>query len=258
MSRRRLSYAQTLCLRNSGMAIQRAGMLVPGARVGVAVSGGVDSLVLLKVLKLRQAILPFPFEILAIHLNPGFESKNHLGLLPWLAGEGIAAHLELTDHGLEAHSEKNKRNSACFRCAWLRRKRLFDLCRSYKLSHLALGHNLEDLASTFFLNLCRNGRVEGMKPCESFFQGRLTMIRPLLFVEKKFIRSAARQWNLPVWANACPSSGKTARSEMEAQIKALEGAIKDSRRSILNALSRWQLESCQTAGIDSGSKTPAR
>jgi Predicted ATPase of the PP-loop superfamily implicated in cell cycle control len=83
-------------------------------------------------------------------------------LPPWLAAHGIAGHIEMTPYGPEAHSAKNLRRSACFRCSWLRRKRLFELCAQYGATHLALGHNADDLVQTFFMNLCRNGRVDGM------------------------------------------------------------------------------------------------
>ncbi len=241
MSREKRSFAQEVCVKSAGKAMQKTGMLWPGCRVGVAVSGGVDSFVLLKTLKIRQGIVPFRFELMALHLNPGFAPQNHAALLPWLAQEGIAAHLEVTDYGPQAHSEQNLRRSACFRCAWLRRKRLFELCARYGLSHLALGHNAEDLVETFFLNLCRNGRVEGMSMSEPFFNGGLQVIRPLLLVEKKYIIKAARQWKLPTWANACPSAGRTARSSMARNLEQLYGVSKDARRSILNGLTRWQL-----------------
>ena len=76
----KLSYAQQVCVKAAGKAMQSTGMLHPGARVGVAVSGGVDSFVLLKVLQIRQRIVPFPFEIMALHLNPGFDPTNHARL----------------------------------------------------------------------------------------------------------------------------------------------------------------------------------
>lgn len=242
MTREKRSFAQEACFKAAGMAMHKAGMVWPGCRIGVAISGGVDSFVLLKVLKLRQATLPFKIELMALHLNPGFDQTSHAQLLPWLAKEGIAAHLELTDFGLHAHSEKNQRNSPCFRCSWLRRKRLFDLCAQYRLTHLALGHNADDLVTTFFLNLCRNGRVDGMRMAEPFFDGKLLLIRPLLLVEKKQISRAARQWQLPVFANACPSSGNTARSEMAARLSHLYETATDSRRTIYNGIGRWQLQ----------------
>ena len=249
------SFAQELCVKSAGRAMQRAGMLWPGCRVGVAVSGGVDSFVLLKTLQIRQGIVPFPFEIMALHLNPGFDPQSHAALPGWLARQGIASHVEVTDYGPEAHSGKNLRRSACFRCAWLRRKRLFELCARYKLTHLALGHNADDLVQTFFLNLCRNGRVDGMHMNESFFGGGLHLIRPLLLVEKKYILKAARQCALPVWANACPSAGHTARSAMSATLEQLYGVARDARRCIYNGLARWQMEQNSAAPQEDANPT---
>ena len=48
MSKEKLSYAQQVCVKSAGKAMQRTGMVGPGAKVGVAVSGGVDSWVLLE------------------------------------------------------------------------------------------------------------------------------------------------------------------------------------------------------------------
>lgn len=242
MSREKLGYSRRLCVKAAGKAMQEARMCGPGARVGVAVSGGVDSFVLLQTLILRRRIVPFRFEIMALHLNPGFDPLSHAPLLPWLESRGLAAHVECTDHGPHAHSAENLRRSACFRCAWLRRKRLFELCARYRLSHLALGHSADDLASTFFMNLLQNGRVDGLSMREDFFGGRLTLIRPLLLVPKKDIVRAARQWELPVWSNSCPSAGATRRSEIHGFLERLYAEQPGARSRVLGALTRRQLE----------------
>ncbi len=236
------TFAQQVCVKAAGKAMQQTNMLVPYARIGVAVSGGMDSFVLLKTLSIRMRIVPFPFEIMALHINPGFDTHSHDALIPWLSEHGISSHIEVTNHGPHAHSDENKRSSACFRCAWLRRKRLFELCAKYKLSHLAFGHNADDLVHTFFMNLCQNGRVDGMSMNEPFFNGTLQVVRPLLLVEKKDIRRAAKQWELPIWSNPCPSAGNTKRAHMEETLEHVYASYKDARRCIFNALSRWQLE----------------
>lgn len=59
-------------------------MIGPNARVGIAVSGGVDSWVLLQVLHLRRRVVPFNYDIMALHINPGFAPHNHAPLLDWL------------------------------------------------------------------------------------------------------------------------------------------------------------------------------
>jgi len=241
LKKEKLTFAQRRCVKLAGKAMQLTNMIKPNARVGVAISGGVDSFVLLKTLTIRQRIVPFNFQIMALHLNPGFNPENHKNILPWLKNNGIASHIELTDYGIHAHSEENLRNSPCFRCAWLRRKRLFELCNQYKLTHLAFGHNADDLVHTFFMNMCQNGRVDGLSMSEDFFAGKLRVIRPLLLVEKKFIVQASRQWALPIWANTCPSAGKTKRSQIETSLDELYTVYKDAKNCVYNALCRWQL-----------------
>ena len=218
-------------------------VLVAGDKVKV------DSWVLLEVLRRRQRIVPFRFDIMAIHLNPGFDAENHAPLVEYLAKHGVAGHIEVTDHGPRGHSPENRRNSACFYCAMLRRTRLFEVCQRYGLTHLAFGHNADDLVTTFFMNLVQNGRVEGMGMCDDFFKGALKVIRPLLLVEKPDIIKAARRWELPVWSNPCPSAGKTNRANFQAKIDALHGGDKMLKTNLFNGLCRWQL-----AQSESGNK----
>lgn len=240
------TYAQKMCVGQAGKLMRQLEMLQPGSRVGVAVSGGVDSFVLLNVLRLRQRIVPFKFDVLALHVNPGFDNASHAPLIEWCASKGVALHAENTDHGPRAHSPENRKASACFFCAMLRRTRLFQLCEHYKLTHLAMGHNADDLVVTFFMNLFQTGRVQGLSASEPFFQGKLQMIRPLLTVEKDHIKRAARQWDLPIWANPCPSAGNTRRADFEGWLKDMFAKDRRFRANAFGALTRWQLDTGQT------------
>lgn len=241
MTRERLSFAQQTCMGATGKVMQQTGMLWPGARVGIAVSGGVDSWVLLEVLRRRQAIVPFPYDIIALHINPGFDPHNHTPMTEYLARHGVPGHVEVTDHGPRAHSEENRKRSNCFYCAMLRRVRLFELCRQYRLTHLAFGHNADDLVVTFFMNLVQNGRVEGMSIKEPFFRGELLVVRPMLTVDKATIVRAANRWGLSVWSNPCPSAGNTKRAVYEEKVKELHGGDNMLRKNMFHALEKWQL-----------------
>ncbi len=242
LKRRKLKFAQRTCIGKSGKVIQQTGMLCPGARVGVAVSGGKDSWVLLETLRMRQKILPYHFDFMALHLNPGFDPLEHRPLARWLARRKIASHLEVTDFGPRAHSSENRKNSPCFFCSWHRRKRLFDLCRKYRLTHLALGHNTDDLVQTFFMNMFQTGKVAGLTPREAYFGGKLLLIRPLILLDEKTILQAARQWEFPIIHTPCPSAGNTQRSETETWLRELAGTHPGMRKNISNALRRWQLD----------------
>ncbi|MDP3427478.1 MAG: tRNA 2-thiocytidine biosynthesis TtcA family protein [Humidesulfovibrio sp.] len=238
----KLTFAQKKCVGSVGMLMQKTAMAGPGARIGVAVSGGVDSFALIKILTIRKAIVPFPLELMVLHVNPGFEPDSHRPLVEWVQAEGLSAHIELSDFGPRAHTSENRKNSPCFYCSMLRRKRLFDLCHAYNLTHLAFGHNADDLVVTFFMNVVQNGRVDGLSASEDFFGGSLKVIRPALFLEKSLMKTAARQWNLPIWTNNCPSSGNTRRTEINDWLKLETGKDKRLGQNILNALRRFQLE----------------
>ncbi len=252
MGKDKLTYAQQVCIRSAGKAMQRAGMIHPGARIGVAVSGGVDSWVMLEVLRRRQRIVPFRYDIMALHLNPGFDPANHQPLIDYLGRYGVAGHVEVTDFGPRGHSSENRKNSACFYCAMLRRTRLFELCRQYGLTHLAFGHNADDLVTTFFMNMIQNGRVDGMKMADSFFRGELMVIRPMLLVEKADIIRAARQWGLVVWDNPCPSAGHSNRAVFHDRIRTLHGDDKMLKKNLFNALCKWQLALAEQAVSGTG------
>jgi len=239
--REKSTFAQKTCVGRAGKIMRELAMLSPGAKVGVAVSGGVDSFVLLNVLRLRRRIVPFAFDILALHVNPGFDPASHLPLAQWCAQKGVALHAEVTEHGPKAHSPENRKGSPCFYCAMLRRTRLFQLCERYGLTHLAIGHNADDLAVTFFMNLFQGGSVRGLSAIEPFFNGRLTMTRPLITVAKEHIKRAARQWALPVWTNPCPSAGNTRRADFETWLKEMFARDKRFRANAFGALIRWQI-----------------
>ena len=238
----KFNFAQKSCVAKTGYVMQHTGMLFPGARVGVAVSGGVDSMTLIQVLCIRKRIIPFPIELMVLHVNPGFEPRSHEPLLEWCRERGLGTHVENTDIGPRAFSAENRKNSPCFFCSMLRRKALFDLCKRYGLTHLALGHNADDLAATFLMNLVHGGRVDGLSASEDFFGGELKLIRPLLHLEKSVIRRAARAWKLPVTPNACPAEDNTERSRMNGLLEQIGELTPTARGNVFNALRRWQLD----------------
>lgn len=241
MAKEKLTYAQKQCIGSAGKLMQTTEMITPGARIGVAMSGGMDSWVLMQTLLYRRRIVPFNFELMALHVNPGFDPTSHAPLLPWLTKRGVPYHVETVDHGPRAHSPENRNNSPCFYCAMLRRTRLFELCNQYNLTHLAFGHNADDLVGTFFMNLYEGGSVRGMSMKEPFFNGKLMVIRPLMLVQKSTIQRALKAWELPLWDNPCPSAHDSRRKEIMDDFWEMARQNKPLRQNVFNALTKWQL-----------------
>jgi len=137
-----------------------------------------------------------------------------------------------------AHSSANTEKSPCFLCAMLRRKRLFELADRFGCRKIALGHNLDDIIETFFMNVCYGGEMSTMVPMQEMFDGALNLIRPLAFVEKSKVRRLVKQLGLPVVPNLCPSASTGTRTELRMFLDRLYMSNPNVRGNIRRALSR--------------------
>lgn len=186
----------------------------------MGLSGGQDSQTLLHLLFSLEKKAPIKFDILPVHIDPGFEGSIAQELEAHVGSNFTSLRIEHTDFGLQAHADTNRENP-CFLCSRLRRNRLFDLAGELGCNKIALGHNKDDLIETLFINMFYAGKIGTMKPRQSFFQGTLDIIRPLAYVEKKDIGRFAQAHEIPVFANNCPSADRTKRIEIRQMLEAV-------------------------------------
>ncbi len=187
-------------------------MLQEGDRVALGVSGGKDSSALLYILSLVQSQVPFSFTLQAIFVDLGWE----MDISPL---ENLCSRLQVPLHRektliqkivFEIRQEKNP----CSLCAKLRRGALHKAAQDLGCNRVALGHHLDDVLQTFFLNLIYTGRMETFKPCTYLDRRALYLIRPLIGLTQRTISSLARRENLPEIKNPCPLAGETKRQEV--------------------------------------------
>jgi tRNA 2-thiocytidine biosynthesis protein TtcA len=228
-----------------GKAISEWDMIADKERILVGVSGGKDSLTLLHLLFSLKRRAPVEFEILPVHIDPGFEETFAGELKEYIDAHYPPLHVEYTDYGALAHSDKNRENP-CFQCSWMRRKRFFELAEEFQCKKIALGHNKDDLIETLFINIFYAGKIGTMKPKQSFFKGALDIIRPLAYAEKNDITRFSRMLDLPEFVNPCPSADQTKRGEVR---KMLEGMYRQNKhikgnifRAMGNVASDYLLE----------------
>ena len=216
-------------------------MLQDGDRILVAVSGGADSLTMMWMLAERLPRIPISFELFPVHIDPGFEGSFSEALKAYSANSGLALRIEHTDHGILGHSEINRENP-CFLCSRLRRKLLFEIAEDLGCNKLALGHNKDDIIETLFLNICYAGEISTMVPSQSFFKGRLTVIRPLAFADADLIRAFAEEQGFPEFINPCPSANHSKRQAIKNVLKQLYRSTKKIKGNIFRAMSRVKLD----------------
>lgn len=218
-----------------GKALHDYGMVQDGDRIAVGLSGGKDSWALLWLLaKLRQRA-PLTFKLSPIYIDPGFKDGPAEVITAFGRRLGFEVVVEYTDHGLVAHGDANRENP-CFLCSRLRRKRLFEIADRMGCRKLALGHNKDDLIETFFLNICFAGETSTMLPSQPFFNGDLTVIRPLAYANESSLQQYADEMGWPIKSNPCPSAGSSKRSEVKQMLHRLYESNPKIKGNIFRAL----------------------
>lgn len=205
----------------AGKAIHTFGLISDGDRIAVGLSGGKDSLLLVKFLADLKRRAPVGFELGVFHLGPEGEGGPLWRWLQTLALDFI--HLEPAPMVPELAAWEPGRPSPCFSCARARRSRLFELCRLRQARSLALGHHLDDAMETLLMNMFFSGSPEPLLARQSLFSGRLALIRPLILTPEALIIQLTGQWRLPVRKSGCPADGLTRRQEVKNLIADLTG-----------------------------------
>jgi len=221
-----------------GKAIMDYQMLSEGDRILVAVSGGKDSLTLLKLLRDRLSFSPVKYELISAHIDTGKDPVFLHSLKDYFERNNYPYVIEKID----IFENSAESNIDCFWCSWNRRKTLFQLADKLNCNKIALGHHLDDIVQTILLNLFFNGEISSMSPKQTLFEGKITIIRPLAYVEEKEIISFAKEQNFPLPGGCCSVFFSSKRSYIKGFLKELEKEIPDIKKNIFRALKRIKKE----------------
>ena len=191
-----------------GKAIHDYNLIEPGDNILVAVSGGKDSLTLLTLLRSIQSWAPVDFKIMVAHIKTDFSCTGCVqedllkNIFDDMGVQCVFKDIEVLD---------DKGRTSCFWCSWNRRKALFEIADETGCQKVALGHHKDDIVETMLLNLLYNGEISAMNPRQELFEGKITVIRPLCYVEEKIIKQFARENGFPQQVCSCPFGGDSKR-----------------------------------------------
>jgi tRNA(Ile)-lysidine synthase len=157
----------------------------PGARLLVAVSGGIDSMVLMDVLaRLRR---PLGVELHVAHLDHGLRQQS--------ADDSAFVHQQASQRGVAVHCGRQDAS----RCAAETGRSLEDAARVVRYEflertaaasdcrYIILGHHADDQAETVLLRLLRGSGSTGLASMRPVRDGRF--LRPLLQLTREQILS---------------------------------------------------------------------
>lgn len=217
-----------------GKALTDYDMIQDGDKILVAVSGGKDSLALLKVLEDRRSFVPVKYELLAVHVDMGYRCVHPKILANYFKKEGYKYRIKKID----ILKGKDRSSITCFWCSWNRRKALFETADKFGCNKIALGHHKDDIIETILLNLFFNGEISAMSPKQQLFKGKITIIRPFAYVEEKEIVRFSRQINFSHPRCKCPNSDTSNRAKMGHVIDDLRKICPNVKTNIFRSLSR--------------------
>jgi tRNA 2-thiocytidine biosynthesis protein TtcA len=220
--------------KRTARAVLEQKLIADGDRILIAVSGGKDSTVMAWALSRLRQSLKFDYELAALHISTDFCAccKKSV-LVEKLEGWGIP----FTDLFVPVIGRlKPGRKMNCYWCSTQRRTELLKYAVENGFNKIALGHHLDDIIETFFMNLCARGELSAMPVKIDYRKYPVTLIRPLAFLEERQIIACATEQEILKAACTCPYGIHSQRRDMREKIAALTGGSGAVKRRIMSAL----------------------
>ena len=168
-------------------AIQEYELIQPGDKIAACISGGKDSMLMAKLLQELQRHGKYPFELVFLVMNPGYNADNWKIIQDNAKVLGIPLTVfdsEIFD--IVAGVDRNP----CYLCARMRRGNLYAEAKALGCNKIALGHHFDDVVETILMGMLYSGKIETMMPKlhSKNFEG-MELIRPMYKIKEEDIKA---------------------------------------------------------------------
>ena len=216
-------------------------LIKEGDKILIAVSGGKDSSVLAWALSQIKPALKINYETAGLHISTDFCACCKKSILCKRLEEWSVPFTDLFVPVIGRLKEGEKMN--CYWCSTQRRTELLKYAVENGFNKIALGHHLDDITETFFMNLCSKGTMLAMPILLNYRKYPVSLIRPLALLEEKQIIACAAEQNILKNACTCPYGQNSGRRDMRAKIAEFLGKdAGDIKRRILKALGEGKID----------------
>jgi len=230
-------------LRKNVWKVQKEFSIVEdGDKILACLSGGKDSYTMLDMLCNIQEGSEIDFEIIAVNLDqkqPGYPEH----VLPnYLEQYGLDFKI-LEKNTYKIVKEKlNNGQTMCSLCSRLRRGTIYEYAREIGANKIALGHHMDDVLETFFLNLFFGGKLESMPAKYLTDDKLLAVIRPLVYCQESDIEAYAQLRDFPIIpCNLCGSQPGMQRQMIKEMLNSWEVTNPGRKQTMMTSLKNVHL-----------------
>lgn len=222
-----------------GKAIADFNMIEEGDVVMAAISGGKDSFAMLDILLSLKKSAPVNFEVIAVNLDqkqPGFPEH----VLPnYFESLDIPYYIVDKDTYSIVKEKVPEGKTTCGLCSRLRRGTLYSFAEKIGATKIALGHHMDDIVETLFLNMFFGAKLKAMPPKLRADDNRNIVIRPMSYCREKDLARFAEIREYPIIpCNLCGSQENLQRQNIKAMLNTWDnqtsGRVENIFKSIMN------------------------
>lgn len=216
-------------------AVQDFQLIEEGDKIGVGLSGGKDSMVLLKALKIYQNFCPINFQLEAFTIDLGFNDFDTNTIKEYCDDIEVPFNLKKTNIKNVVFDVRKEKNP-CSLCANMRRGALHNFLKEKGFNKLALAHHCDDAIETLFLSMFYEGRLKTLSPKTYLSRKQIYVIRPFIYLYEDEIKGTIKKENIPIVKNPCYVDKKTKREEIHNLLESIYKEIPGSKDRIFKAI----------------------
>ena len=181
-----------------GRAVGDFKMIEDGDRVMVCVSGGKDSYAMLDVLLHLQKKAPINFTLIAVNLDQKQPDFPETVLPKYLTEIGVEYRIIEEDTYSIVTDKIPSGKTTCSLCSRLRRGILYRTANQLGATKIALGHHMDDMVETLFLNMFHGARLKSMPPKLISDDKKNIVIRPMAYCREADLAEFSMLQNYPI------------------------------------------------------------
>ena len=143
----------------------------------------------------------------------------------------------------------------CYWCSTQRRTELLKFAMENGFTKIALGHHLDDIIETFFMNMTAKGVLQAMPMLLAYKKYPVSLIRPLGYLEERQIIACAEEKSILKAACSCPYGLASRRGDVRKRIADFTSGSGAVKRRILKSLSSGAADLLEELSAEDSGRT---